>query len=123
MTVFDEVAILCDNAGEAAAKLALADTKKKDSALLCISEALLADCDKIISANAEDIERARENGVPSAMLDRLTLDRTRIEGICKSVRDVAALEDPGGKSESWSRPSGINISRVRVPIGVVAIIY
>jgi len=123
MTVFEEISILCDNANEAAARLALADTATKNSALLRIADALLADSEAIIEANAEDLRNAEANGLPAAMLDRLTLDKARIEGICKSVRDVAVLDDPVGKSETWSRPSGISISRVRVPIGVVAIIY
>lgn len=123
MTVYEETEILCDNAGAASAKLALADTETKNAVLMHIADALFANADGIIEANAEDIKNAEENGVPSAMLDRLKLTPTRIEGICASVRDVAALDDPVGKGEIWTRPSGIEIHRVRVPLGVVAIIY
>ena len=123
MTVYQEIEILCDNARAAAATLALADTQKKNSVLMCISQALLEDADRIIEANEKDLVFASENGTPTAMLDRLKLTKDRIESICASVRDVALLEDPVGKGEVWSRPSGIEISRVRVPLGVVAIIY
>lgn len=123
MTVYEETEILCDNAGAAAAKLALANTQTKNAALLRIADALSENAESITDANAEDIKNAAENGVPTAMLDRLKLTAARIEGICASVRDVAALDDPVGKGEVWTRPSGIEIHRIRVPLGVVAIIY
>ncbi|MBO7310546.1 MAG: glutamate-5-semialdehyde dehydrogenase [Clostridia bacterium] len=123
MTVYQEIEILCDNARAAAATLALADSQKKNSVLMRISQALLEDADSIIEANEKDLAFASENGVPSAMIDRLRLTKDRIESICASVRDVALLEDPVGKGEVWSRPSGIEINRIRVPLGVVAIIY
>lgn len=123
MTIYEEIQTLCDNAGAAGAQLALADTDTKNAALLRIADAIAANADAIITANAEDLENAADNGVPTAMLDRLKITPARIEGICASVRDVAALDDPVGKSEVWTRPSGIEISRVRVPLGVVAIIY
>ena len=123
MTVREEIEILCDNAKEAAARLALADTATKNGALLRIADALVEDCDKILEANGLDLKNAEENGVPTTMLDRLKLTEARIEGIASSIRDISALEDPVGKSETWTRPSGIEISRVRVPLGVVAIIY
>ncbi len=119
----EEIQILCEHAGAAAASLALADTKTKNDALLAIADAIEKNTDKIIEANREDLLRAEENGVPSAMLDRLTLTDTRIRGICTSIRDVAELDDPVGRSETWTRPNGLVISRVRVPLGVVAIIY
>ena len=123
MTVSEEVKILCTNAKEASQKLALLDTAKKNEALLRIADELRASAAELIAANDKDIAAADENGVPKTMLDRLRLTEQRIEGICASLADVAALEDPVGKSESWTRPSGLEISRVRVPIGVVAIIY
>lgn len=123
MTVYEEIEILCDNAGAASAKLALADTEKKNEALLCIADMILQNAESIIAANKEDIKNAEENGVPTAMLDRLKLTEARISSICASVRDVAALDDPVGKGDVWTRPSGIEIHRIRVPLGVVAIIY
>ena len=123
MTVREEVKALCDNAAAAAAKLALADTEKKNGVLLRIADILTENAEAILSANAKDLENAKDNGVPSAMLDRLKLTEARIEAICASVRDIAALDDPIGKGESWTRPSGLEIQRVRVPLGVVGMIY
>ena len=123
MTIREEIQILCDNAGEAAAKLALTDTATKNAVLLRIADGLAQNADKILEANATDLQNAADNDVPSTMLDRLKLTEARIEGMCESIRSIAKLDDPIGKSETWTRPSGIEISRVRVPLGVVAIIY
>ncbi len=123
MTIREEVKALCDNAGAAAAKLALADTQQKNSALLKIADKIAESTEAILAANAKDLDNAKDNGVSSAMLDRLKLTAARIEAICASVRDIAALDDPIGKGESWTRPSGLEIRRVRVPLGVVGIIY
>lgn len=123
MTINEEVRLLCTNAKEASQKLALATTEKKNSVLLCIAEKLKESKDELIAANERDIAAADANGVPKTMLDRLKINSERIDAICASLSDVASLEDPVGKGESWTRPSGLDISRVRVPIGVVAIIY
>ena len=123
MTVREEIEILCNNASEASGKLALLDTTTKNRLLISIADALSAEQDKLLEANILDLQNAEANGVPSTMLDRLKLTSERIEGICESIRGIAELDDPIGKSETWTRPSGIEISRVRVPLGVVAIIY
>lgn len=123
MTLREEIEILCINAKEASAALALADTEKKNGAIRRIAEMLEECAEEIIAANQKDLEAAVDNGVPPTMIDRLTLNEARIAGICASLRELTSLEDPVGKGESWSRPSGIEISRVRVPLGVVAIIY
>ena len=123
MTIHEEIQFLCDNAGAAAAKLALIDTETKNRALEAIALALSENAEEIIAANAKDLEHAAENSVPSAMLDRLKLTPARIEGICESLRNVSKLDDPIGKTETWTRPSGIEINKVIVPLGVVAIIY
>jgi glutamate-5-semialdehyde dehydrogenase len=88
-----------------------------------MAEDLAANTENLLTANAEDLQNADANGVPKTMLDRLTLTAERIAGICRSLCDIAALEDPIGKEERWSRPSGLTIRRVRVPLGVVGIIY
>ena len=123
MTVNEEVRLLCANAKEASYKLALTTTEKKNEILLHIAEKLKENKEELIAANEQDILAADANGVPKTMLDRLKINSERIDAICASLADVASLEDPVGKSESWSRPSGLDISRVRVPLGVVAIIY
>lgn len=123
MGIREEVELLCINAKEASASIALSSTEKKNEVLLKIAEVLHENTQNIIKENIKDLEAAEENGVPSTMLDRLMIDDKRIEGIRNSIMEVVALEDPVGRSESWERPSGISISRVRVPLGVVAIIY
>lgn len=123
MTVREEIELLCDNAAAAATQLALADTQSKNALLLAISNALAENTQQIIDANANDLANAGSNGVPTTMLDRLKLTPARINAICASIKDIAALEDPIGKGEVWARPSGIEIHRIRVPLGVVGIIY
>ncbi len=123
MEIYEEVRALCENAGIAAQRLALCSTDTKNKVLLHIADELAKSSEDIINANEADLLLAAENGVPPTMLDRLKLTKARIDAICASVRDIAALDDPIGKSETWTRESGIEISRVRVPLGVVAIIY
>ena len=123
MTLREEIEILCNNAKEAARKMALADTESKNRVLVRIAELLEEQTATLIAANREDLDAADLNGVPKAMLDRLALNPGRIGGICEALRALTELEDPVGKGETWTRPSGLTISRVRVPLGVVAMIY
>ena len=123
MTLREEMEILCSGAKDASQRLALADTETKNAVLLRIAELIEEEGDTLIEANRLDLDAAAAGGVPKAMLDRLTITKTRLAGICASLRDLVELEDPVGKSESWSRPSGIEITRTRVPLGVVAMIY
>ena len=102
---------------------ALAGTDKKDAALLAMAEELAASADDILAANSADVEAARGN-ISDVMTDRLRLDKKRIEGMADGIRQVAALPDPVGEViENITRPSGIVVTKVRVPLGVVAIIY
>jgi glutamate-5-semialdehyde dehydrogenase len=104
--------------------LRLAPTAVKDAALLAAAGALTAATDQIVSANGLDLERAEASGTSVAVLDRLRLNRARVEAMATGLRQVAALADPVGEViEGWSRPNGIHIDKVRVPLGVVAIIY
>ena len=123
MSLYEDIERLCSDAKEASYKLALMATDSKNRALLKIAQLLGDNVSEILEANRADLEAAEANGVPPTMLDRLTLTEGRIKGICDSLASLTELEDPIGKGESWSRPSGITISRVRVPLGVVAIIY
>lgn len=110
-------------AKEASRELAIAG-EKKNRALKAIAEALRANKDKIIKANEIDLKNGRENGLSSALLDRLSLDSKRIDGIADGVLQVAALPDPVGTVISGStRPNGLKITKVRVPIGVIGIIF
>jgi glutamate-5-semialdehyde dehydrogenase len=108
----------------AAAELALASTAAKNAALANIAAALRARQGELLVANARDMEAARAKGLSGSMLDRLALDAKRIEAMARGVEDIAALEDPVGTHiAQWQRPNGLDIARVRVPLGVIGIIY
>lgn len=104
--------------------IAVATTGQKNDALLEISYALESSIDRIIEENAIDIQRARENGMSAAMIDRLTLSEARIRNIAKACVNLTNLEDPVGVIQSGSvRPNGMKIQKISVPLGVVGIIY
>ena len=111
------------NARIASFDIASADTEKKNSVLKSIPEKLRANLDAVLDANKTDIENAKANGMSAAMLDRLTITKERIEAISASVMKVVALSDPVGKSTVSTRPNGLEIHKVSVPLGVCAIIY
>jgi glutamate-5-semialdehyde dehydrogenase len=114
-------ALACRDASQALAQLSSAD---KSALLKAMATALETRRDAILSANAQDLQSARDKGIGSAMLDRLTLDPERIAGIAAALREVAALPDPVGQvTRSDTRPNGIQVSKVRVPLGVIAMIY
>jgi glutamate-5-semialdehyde dehydrogenase len=111
-------------AKSAARVLALASTAQKDKALAGMAEALRARQAEILSANADDMAEAKAAGATAAFLDRLALDERRIAAMADGLDVVRALADPVGTvTERWTRPNGMTIERVRVPIGVVGIIY
>jgi glutamate-5-semialdehyde dehydrogenase len=111
-------------AREAAAGLALASTETKDAALRAMAARIEADSGKILEANRQDVEAARAKGRDAAFIDRLALDGGRIAAMARGLRDIASLADPVGEVMArWTRPNGLEISRVRVPIGVIGIIY
>lgn len=114
-------ALQCRDAAHAIAAL---PTEAKNSLLQAMADALLADEAVILAANAQDIEAAAAKGIGSAMLDRLRLDGARLQGIAAAVREVAELPDPVGQvTRAYDRPNGIHVERVRVPLGVIAMIY
>ena len=99
-------------------------TGQKNEALLVMAAALRAEATFIIAANAEDLERGRLNGTPESMLDRLALDVSRIDSIAEGLQQIAVLPDPiGDDLETIQRPNGLSIQKVRVPLGVIGIIY
>ncbi|WP_323797749.1 glutamate-5-semialdehyde dehydrogenase [Nisaea sp.] len=111
-------------AREAAAALAIATTEQKNAALKGAAEAIRASLPQILEENTKDLDFAREKGVRESLMDRLKLDAGRIEAIAQGMEDVAALPDPiGGVMAEWDRPNGLKIARVRVPLGVIGIIY
>lgn len=111
-------------AREAAAVLARLSTEQKNEALLRMADALVRRQDEILAANERDLERGRRQGMPSALLDRLMLNPSRIAGMAEGLREVASLPDPvGDVLETFRRPNGLEIAKVRVPLGVIGIIY
>ena len=124
MDVRDLVQAKARAARDAARVLALCPTKIKNDALAQMAHGLVEKCPALLEANRVDVERARTRGAARAFLDRLTLTETRIEEMAQGLREIAALPDPVGTVvEAWGRPSGIEITRVRVPLGVVGFIY
>ena len=108
----------------ASAELAFASSESKTEALLAAADAVWTRRGEIIAANAKDMEFGREKGLSKAMLDRLMLDEPRIQSMCDGLRAVAEQEDPVGQvMEDWDRPTGLNIRRVRTPLGVIGVIY
>jgi glutamate-5-semialdehyde dehydrogenase len=111
-------------AREAAATLALASTEAKNAALLAMAEHLERSASKILEANSQDLEAARGKGRDAAFLDRLALTASGVASMANGLRDIAAVADPVGQvTARWTRPNGLEISRIRVPLGVVGIIY
>ncbi len=108
----------------AATALALCPTRVKNEALLQMARGLEEKTPQLLEANRADLKRARTRGHPRAFLDRLTLTDARVEEMAQGLRQIAALPDPVGKTiETWRRPNGIEISRVRVPLGVIGFVY
>ena len=115
---------LGQRARKAAAVLAYAATDAKNLALTAAADALLAETAAVLAANATDVDGAKERGISSAFLDRLTLTPARVEAIARGLRDIAALPDPVGTvMAEWTRPNGLDISRVRTPLGVIGVIF
>ncbi|MGB5093459.1 MAG: glutamate-5-semialdehyde dehydrogenase [Parvibaculum sp.] len=111
-------------ARQAARVLAIAPTKQKDASLLAAAAAIRADAGDILAANAKDLEAAKAKGLSGAMIDRLALNDQRVETIARALEEIAALPDPvGSRMAEWDRPNGLHIERVRVPLGVIGIIY
>jgi glutamate-5-semialdehyde dehydrogenase len=123
-TTTQSVEGICRAAKRAARDLASLDTATKNAALEAIAAALHARTDEILEANALDLEAGQRAGLSAALIDRLTLDPQRIAAIAAGVRQIAALADPVGEVlEGFRRPNGLDIRRVRVPLGVIAVVY
>ena len=121
--IFEAVRSLCEKTRKGAPTLALATHEKRNEALLAIAKHLQSAEREILAANEKDLARAAENGVPKTMLDRLSLTKARLQAIADAVGALTALPDPLARTETWTRPAGITITRASVPLGVVAIIY
>jgi len=123
-TTAASVADLCRAAKAASRRLAAASTATKDAALHAMADALAARTPEILEANARDLEAGRESGLSAALLDRLALDEARVAAMADGVRKIAALPDPVGELiDGFRLPNGLDVAKVRTPLGVVAVVY
>ena len=121
MTTMKELAVVSRNAARA---LAVAPTAQKDEALRAMAAALRARKSGLLEANEKDLAEAKASGKNAAFIDRLALDEKRVEAMAKALEAVCALEDPvGAVTSSWRRPNGLEVRKVRLPLGVVLMIY
>ncbi len=124
MDVEQMVVSMCQAAKKAARTLATASTSVKNQTLLNAATRLRQDSGTLLAANLQDVEAGRDKGLSSAMLDRLTLTETRIDAMAKGLEIIAELPDPIGETlTQWRRPNGLEIGQVRIPLGVVGVIY
>jgi glutamate-5-semialdehyde dehydrogenase len=115
---------ICKKAQAASVQLAKLSTEEKNAAVCKMAEALEANADKILSANKKDADAAKVKGLKAALLDRLALDNRKIANMARCLREVAEMADPVGEIvKTWTRPNGLVIGQMRVPLGVVGIIY
>jgi len=118
------VAELCALAREASRTLASVPTSVKDAALEAMAASLTERAEEILAANASDMDNGREASLSDALLDRLRLDEERLRGIAQAVRQIVALPDPVGEViDGWRLPNGLDVRKLRVPLGVVSVIY
>ena len=124
MDVKNYMQTLGKQAREAARAIARADTNQKNRALLAIAAAIRRDAATLLAANARDMEHARANGLDAALLDRLEINEKTVAGMAEGLEQIAALADPVGEiTDLKYRPSGIQVGKMRVPLGVIGIIY
>jgi glutamate-5-semialdehyde dehydrogenase len=123
-TTIQSVRDVCTAARAAALRLATLTPGEKNAALNSLANALVERTPEILQANALDLEAGRESGLSPALLDRLALDAERIAAIAAQIREVAELDDPVGETlERFERPNGLKVEKVRVPLGVIAVVY
>ena len=121
--ITQETRFLIQNAKNAEKTLSRADGKSRAAALYAIADRLIADQDEIFRENRRDLDAAREGGMRASLLDRLALNESRLSGMAQGARKVAALPDPLGRGERWTHENGMEIQKIRVPLGVLGIIY
>jgi glutamate-5-semialdehyde dehydrogenase len=122
--MYEQMRIIGKNAKAAARVIANADTSAKNKALIEAAKVLRERSAEILAENNKDVADAKAKGIEKAMIERLAIDAKKIEAMAKGLEEVAALADPVGKElAAWTRPNGLNIARVSVPLGVIGIIY
>jgi glutamate-5-semialdehyde dehydrogenase len=124
MDIKEQVFQIAKNAKQAASAVANLSSAEKDEALVEMAEQLIHHADYLIEENEKDVEYARRKGLSKAMIDRLTMDEKAVRAMARGLEEVAALPDPVGKITSmWRRPNGLLVGRMRIPLGVIGIIY
>lgn len=124
MTVEQIVRDMAEKAKKASVRMASLSAAQKDKALLHLADSIEKEAAKLQNENRKDLDRAREMGLSDAMIDRLTLSDKVIRAMADGLRDVAKLEDPvGAITKTWTRPNGLQVSRMRIPLGVIGMIY
>jgi len=123
MDIYESVKAICERAKTASASLSVTDTNQRNAFLLHFADLLWENREYLLSENKKDIEGAVANGISKAMLDRLTLTNERIAGIAEGIRKLCSLADPIGEGEVFSRPNGMEIKKIKVPLGVVGVIF
>jgi len=121
--IYDYIEDLCKRCKNAERSIADASLPCRNNILAGIADRIMAEKDAILKANSEDVDNAGKNGVIPTMIDRLTLNEKRLQGIADSLNELVGLKDVLGCGEVWTRPNGIEIKKTKVPLGVVAIIY
>jgi len=115
---------ICKKAKAASSQLAQTSTEQRNNALCKMADSLERNCTKILEANQKDVEAARARGVKEALIDRLILDKRRVISMASTLREVAEMRDPLNEIvKTWTRPNGLIIGQLRVPLGVIGIIY
>lgn len=123
MELYNEIRELCQGAKTASYSLGKKSAGERNNALVKIAEAISLGCDEIIKANDIDLKNAKDNGIAQAMLDRLMLNEARVKSLSDAILHVVSLPDPIGAGNTFTRPNGLKIECVSVPLGVVAMIY
>ena len=124
MTVAEKIRTIAADARQASFAMARLSTGAKNDLLMDMAAALLANAPQIIEENRKDLEYGQKNGLSAAMLDRLMLDSARVQGMAEAIREVAALPDPVGEvTGMWKRPNNLMVGKMRIPLGVIGIIY
>ncbi|MBI2352417.1 MAG: gamma-glutamyl-phosphate reductase, partial [Deltaproteobacteria bacterium] len=124
MSLKDNAIALGKNAKEAARRLAQLSSEEKNRALLRMAESIEGQKEILLKENRKDLELARKERLSAALLDRISLDGNRVAGMAKGLREIAALPDPVKEIvKMWRRPNGLQVGKMRIPLGVIAMIY
>ena len=124
MSIIEMIGAMAEDAREASRQLRRSKRDQKDDALKLMAKKLLDRQEEIVKENQKDLAKAREAGLSPAMIDRLTLDEHVIRGMADGLMEVAALSDPVGEIRGmWKRPNGLQVGRIRIPLGVIGFIF